>query len=227
MALYKPAGIAVHGSGRGETNTLSDWVLSHFPQTKDVGESLVMKSGAIIARHGIVHRLDKETSGVILVAKTEEGYGRLKKQFKKREVAKVYHAFVYGSLKQERGTIDRPIGRSKTDFRKRTAQRGARGEMKEAVTIYRVLKRNSQASFIEARPLTGRTHQIRVHMKAINHPIVADPLYAHQKERLLGFKRLALHAKSIEFKDAKGIFRTVEAPYPNDFAHALQVFVSE
>lgn len=136
---------------------------------------------------------------------------------------KTYHAFVYGIVKEDDAIIDRPIARSRKDFRKWSAQRGARGDVREAVTEYRVLSRleNERATFVEALPKTGRTHQIRVHFKAINHPVVCDSLYAPKGQPILGFKRLALHARSLEFTNIDGQHIKVEAPYPNDFKHVV------
>ena len=141
-----------------------------------------------------------------------------------REVEKIYHAFVYGNLKDDRGTINLPIGKSTSNFRKWSAQRGARGEKREAITYFQVLKRieDKSATFVEAKPKTGRTHQIRVHFEAIHHPVVGDKLYAKGKPELLGFERLALHAKQITFKTLNGQKMTVEAPYPEDFQKALK-----
>ncbi len=192
-------------------------------------EQTLVRSGGQIPdstqeRPGIVHRIDRDTSGVVVIAKNQIAFGCLKKRFQKKEVRKIYHTFVYGEIKQDHGWIDRPIGRSKNDFRRWTAERGTRGEMREAITYYFVLKRGKGLTFLEIQPKTGRTHQIRVHLKAIGHPVVCDKLYAPQKETALGFERLALHAKSIEFIDQGGKKIFVEAPYPKDFKSAIKKF---
>ena len=126
-------------------------------------------------------------------------------------------------MKDSGGVIDRPIGRSKKDFRQWSAQRGARGAMREAITLYKVMAKNGGFSFVEAIPKTGRTHQIRVHFKAINHPIVSDSLYAPKKEKGLSFERLALHAYSIEFNLTNGKRTKIVAPYPKDFEKAIKI----
>ena len=223
IAINKPAGLVIHADGRTEEATLTDWISEQFPQTKGVGEPITLSSGEVIDRPGIVHRLDRDTSGVMLVALTQKGFEHLKVQFQDRTIDKKYNAFVYGLMKEEEGTIDRPIARSRKDFRLWSAQRGGRGEAREAVTDYKVLSRHESlgTTFIEASPQTGRTHQIRVHFKAISHPVVADPLYAPKQKPLLGFKRLALHARSITFKSLANKEITVEAPYPPDFEFAL------
>ncbi len=226
VVLNKPAGISVHKSGKHEEYTIADWILEQFPQTKNVGEPLKISTGEIIARHGIVHRLDKDTSGALLVALTQKGYEYFKMQFKDRIIKKSYRAFLYGNLKEEHMTVSEPIGKHKKDFRKRTTARNSRGELKQAITFVRVIERFKEGDhyivFIEAQPKTGRTHQIRVHAKYIQHPVIADPLYASKKPKLLGFQRLALHAYSLEFKDFEGFTQRIEAPYPSDFEGAIQ-----
>ncbi|MEO8637939.1 MAG: RluA family pseudouridine synthase [Candidatus Taylorbacteria bacterium] len=252
LVINKPAGLVVHSDGKTEQETLTQWILKKYPEMKEVGEPLKIESrfmihdsrqdsrqentddsspeskfmnhaSTLIYRPGIVHRLDKETSGVLLIAKNQEAYLSAKKQFQGREIKKVYNAFIYGEMKEEKGKIERPIGRSKNDFRKWTAQRGARGEMREAVTNYRVIKKSKGFSYVEVSPETGRTHQIRVHFKAINHPVVCDKLYAEGKESALGFTRLALHACSLEFVLMGGKRLKVEAQLPEDFVRALNL----
>ncbi len=220
LALNKPSGLAVHADGRNKAPTLSDWVGERYPGLADVGEPMRAPDGTLITRPGIVHRLDRQTSGVIILAKNQRAFEYLKKEFQERRVEKKYLAFVHGLIKEEGGVIDRPIGTSRKDFRLRSAQRGAKGALREAVTEYAVLKRGEGVTYVEARPKTGRTHQIRVHFKAINHPVVGDALYAPKHTPLLGFTRLALHARSLSFTAATGKIILVEAPLPADFADA-------
>lgn len=221
--INKPAGLVVHYDGKTVEPNVADWVLKKYPQTADVGEPLKLSNGEIIKRPGIVHRIDRDTSGALVIALNQESFLHLKGMFQSREVQKTYHAFVYGIVKKDDDVIDRSIGRSRKDFRLWSAQRMARGEMREAITDYRVLERGDDVTFVEAKPHTGRTHQIRVHFKAINHPVVCDKLYAPKRGTVLGFKRLALHAKQIEFKDMDGKTISAEAPYPSDFAHAIDL----
>ncbi|KKU68192.1 MAG: Pseudouridine synthase, RluA family [Parcubacteria group bacterium GW2011_GWA2_47_16] len=239
-------------AGKTVEPTLVDWILEHYPETKGVGEPLkidsrikIQDSGAekeekssdsipeskilnresiLIDRPGVVHRLDRETSGVLVIAKNQKAFELLKKQFQEREMEKAYRAFVYGEVKNDEGVIDRPIARSTGDFRKWTAERGRRGAEREAVTEYKVLARHDGFSFLDVHPKTGRTHQIRVHLKAISHPVVCDKLYAPKRDCALGFSRLALHAFSLKFKLPTGKELTVEAPYPEDFKNALSEF---
>ncbi|MES2436380.1 MAG: RluA family pseudouridine synthase [Patescibacteria group bacterium] len=227
IVINKPAGLVVHADGRTTEPTVVDWILDVHPEMKEVGEPLVVRPGQenelTIYRPGIVHRIDRDTSGVLVIAKTQSAFEFLKDQFQDREVEKTYNTFVFTEVPEDEGMVDRPIGRNKKDFRLWSAQRGARGEMRDAVTHYKVLKRGNGFSFIEAKPRTGRTHQIRVHFKAVNFPIVADPLYAPKREKALGFDRLALHARAISFKNREGKTITVEAPLPEDFQKALKM----
>jgi 23S rRNA pseudouridine1911/1915/1917 synthase len=230
LVIDKPSGLVAHSDGKTDESSLTDWVLSKYPEMEDVGEPAMYNSkekqftSSIIKRPGIVHRLDRETSGVIALAKTQESFLNLKKQFQERKIKKIYNAFVYGVVKNKEGTIDRPIGKSKNDFRKWSAQRGARGVLREAVTDYRVLNKNKDFSYLEISPKTGRTHQIRAHFKAINHPVVCDKLYASKRACALGFERLALHARSLTFSLINGEKITVEAELPEDFIKALKEF---
>jgi len=226
LVINKPAGLVVHSDGKTKEKTLVDWILKKYPKMKNVGEPIILDDGTKIVRPGIVHRTDRDTTGVLIIAKNQKAYEFLKGQFKARKVHKVYQAFVYGDLKDERGMIDRPIGRSVNDFRKWTAQRGARGEMREAVTYFKVLNKKYDITFVEAMPKTGRTHQIRVHFGAINHPLVQDRLYATdfylKKRQQLGFERTALHARELEIKLPSGKMLNVVAPYPKDFEEAIK-----
>lgn len=234
VVINKPPGLVVHGArpthlknvcrdGKTKEPTVVDWVLENYPETEDVGEPLTLSSGEVIKRPGIVHRLDRETSGVLVIAKNQESFLNLKEQFQNRTTQKTYRAFVYGEMKDEKGAIDRPIGRSSSDFRKWSAQRGARGKMREAVTEYKVLEKKNRLSYVEISPKTGRTHQIRVHFKAINYPIVCDSLYAPKRECVLGFERLALHAYSLEFSLLNNTRLRLEAKLPDDFQKALEL----
>ncbi len=224
LVINKPAGLMVHGDGKTKEKTLADWILAKYPEIKDVGEAWTNPEGEVIYRPGIVHRLDRDTSGIMIIAKNQEMFDCLKKQFQDRLVEKKYHAFVYGEMKTVKGVVDRSIGRSTSDFRKYSAQRGARGEMRDAVTNYRVLNKGAGMTLVEVEPKTGRTHQIRVHMKAINHPVVCDKLYAPNHECMLGFGRTALHAKELSFLDLGGDRISFEAPYPEDFSRAVAEF---
>jgi 23S rRNA pseudouridine1911/1915/1917 synthase len=221
LVINKKAGFLVHGDGRSSEQTLADVLVAQFPSIASVGEPWTAPDGTVIYRPGIVHRLDRDTSGVLVLAKTQEMFAFLKQQFQDRTIHKTYVAFVYGNITEDEGVIDKPIAKSKKDFRRWSAQPGARGQTREAVTEYTVLKRTGEVAYLELRPKTGRTHQLRVHMKAIHHPIVCDPLYAESRPCLLGFGRVALHAKMITIPLPEGGDMTFEAPLPEDFEQAL------
>lgn len=223
LVINKPAGLVVHSDGRTKEPSVSEWFVSAYPDSKDVGESIEKTSGEVIERAGVVHRIDRETSGILLLAKTKAGHAHLKEQFQNREIEKSYHLFVHGLVKEDRGSINLPIARSIGDFRKWSAQRGTRGEKRDALTYFEVLKRDetNKVTFVEAKPKTGRTHQIRVHFQATQHPVVGDNLYASGKPKILGFERTALHAKKISFTNTAGEKITIEAPYPEDFQEAI------
>lgn len=230
LVIDKPAGLIVHPDGRTEEESVSAWFAQKYPESREVGESIKLKATsskpeAVIERPGVVHRIDRDTSGVLLLAKTKRGHAHLKEQFQNREIEKIYHLFVYGNLKDDHGSINLPISRSVNNFRKWSAGRGGRGEKREALTYFKVLNRSADKSwtFVEAKPKTGRTHQIRVHFRAINHPVISDSVYAPKKPQLLGFDRLALHAYSLTFKDVAGIEHRVSAKYPEDFQKALSM----
>lgn len=220
VIVNKPAGLVVHADGKNERATLVDWLLVHYPEIRGVGEEQVLADGTVIDRPGIVHRIDRETSGVLVVARTQKAFTALKEQFQNREVKKVYRAFVYGPLKDDRGIIDKPIGSARGGTGPRSATR-PHGTQREAQTVYKVLARGEGASYVEAFPKTGRTHQIRVHFCAVQHPLVCDTLYAPNRPAILGFTRLALHALSLSFvHPATGQNVIFEAPLPEDFASA-------
>lgn len=221
IAINKPAGLVVHPDGKTVETSVSDLILKDRPEMEAVGESWTNPESVTIPRPGIVHRLDRDTSGVLIIAKTQDCFENLKSQFQNHKIKKTYHAFVYGNVKNDEGIIDKPIGRSAQDFRMYSAQRGAKGEMREAVTEYktlaRFLKEGEQFSFLEIYPKTGRTHQIRVHLKYANHPIVSDKLYAKGKPQALGFTRTALHSSSIVFALPDGQQKEIKASFPEDF----------
>jgi len=231
LAINKPSGLVVHGDGKSSFYTLADWMLEKYPESKDVGEPIELQDGQTILRPGIVHRLDKDTSGVMLLAKTQEAFMFLKAQFQNREVEKTYHTFVYGNLKEDVLAIDAPIGRSANNIRKWTSGKDMRNNKsaRDAETYITVLTRGKDlkteepVTLVEAKPKTGRTHQIRVHLNYVGRPIVADSLYT-KRNTILGFTRLALHAKEISFIKMNNEREIITAEYPEDFLFALQQF---
>lgn len=226
VAVDKPAGTMTHGDGRTEGETAADWFAARYPASAGVGELQRLPDGSELARPGVVHRLDRETSGVLVFAKTAEAHAFLKDAFKERDAKKTYLAFVYGLMPEKKGVIDFPIGRSRKDFRLRSAQPKAKGTLRDAVTRYEVIAADAEGkhSLIYAFPETGRTHQIRVHLKAVHHPVVCDPLYAPNHPCELGFTRLGLHAYRLDLPLPSGGRETIEAPIPAEMAAALPRF---
>ncbi|MDD2657151.1 MAG: RluA family pseudouridine synthase, partial [Candidatus Pacebacteria bacterium] len=182
VAVAKPAGLITHSDGRTQEATAEDWFKKKYGDEDGIG---------------YVHRLDRDTSGVLVFAKNAAAYAFLRKAFHDRDVHKTYLAFTYGTPKEKRGVIDFDIGRSRSDFRLRSAQPKAKGTLRDALTNYEVIGETEGFSLMKMTPETGRTHQIRVHLKAIHHPIVCDPLSAPNHKPALGITRLGLHASSL------------------------------
>lgn len=224
VAVNKPSGVMTHPDGHSTDETASDWFARTYPASKDVGETQRLKDGSEIMRPGVVHRLDRETSGVLVFAKTPEAHERLKNAFKDRVAKKTYVTLTYGVPKDREAIIDFPIGRSRKDFRLRSAQPKARGTIRDAITGYRVVSDIGTHALLELTPKTGRTHQIRVHLKAIHHPVVCDRLYAPERPCDLGFSRLALHAYRLNIPNDKGSTITIVAPLPEDMKSAVARF---
>ncbi len=236
IVVNKPAGIAVHPDATHKTGTLVQEILKTHPEIKNVGD-LSTDSGQENLRPGIVHRLDKDTSGVMIIAKNQPAFEYLKKQFQERKIKKTYIALVAGELSPpsaswrsgKTGVIDLPIGRSKSSPTKRLASSKARGKLREAITEYKILEKFSGYTLVEAYPKTGRTHQIRVHFKAIGHPVVCDKLYGEKLARQLagpvcpfGLYRQFLHAYSLELELPDGSRNRFEADLPGDLEKALK-----
>ncbi len=230
LVINKPSGMMVHTDGRNEEKTVVDWFLSRVPKARGVGEEGFAQDGTPLERSGVVHRLDRETSGVLVLAKTQDAFLHLKEQFHDHRIKKEYRTFVYGTMKEKWGTVERPIGRSTRDFRLRSAQRGARGTLRDAVTDWELIGQSSTHAYLKITPKTGRTHQIRVHMKAIGKPIVQDELYAPEELRAgdnLGFTRLALHAYALKIVHPNGEEKSFLAPFPMDFEIASTELVTK
>jgi 23S rRNA pseudouridine1911/1915/1917 synthase len=208
VAVLKPAGMLTHGDGRSQEKTAEDW----FSERYGVQDA------------GYVHRLDRDTSGVLLFAKNLAAYEFMRRAFHDHAVKKTYLAIVYGVPKDKNGVIDFDIGRSRKDFRLRSAQPKAKGRLREALTRYHVVGEYKDCALLEVTPKTGRTHQIRVHLKAIHHPVVGDALYARNRSSVLSVSRLALHAYTLEFSLPSGKDVHIVAPVPPDLASAFAYF---
>ena len=205
LVVDKPAGMTVHPAPGNRQHTLANALLGYLPSL-EAGEA---------GRPGIVHRLDKDTSGLIVVAKSNLAHARLAEQFKSRSVSKVYTALVRGRLKPAEGTVEARIGRHPRDRQRMAVVEKGR----EARTEYRVLKYLGNYSLLEVRPRTGRTHQIRVHLAAVGFPVVGDTVYGGKSPLL---DRQFLHASKLAFRlPSSGECREFESPLPPDLEQAL------
>ncbi len=211
IVIDKPSGLIVHPGAGARRGTLVNALLHHFPEIQGLGGE---------ERPGIVHRLDKETSGVMVIARSRRAYEELQRQFKAREIKKAYLALVWGRLPGPEGRFDWPIGRD--------VKHGQRMSIKTrtpriAVTDYRILRESKLYSLMEVRPITGRTHQIRVHLSAAGHPLVGDRRYGASRSPKRAFPRLFLHARQLSFchPGTAGPV-TFTSPLPDDLAAILK-----
>ena len=219
LVVNKPAGLVVHPAAGHEEHTLVNALLHHCKG------SLSGIGG--VARPGIVHRLDKETSGCLVVAKNDETHLALSKQFAAREVKKIYNAIISGELKNESGEIRAAIARHPTHRKRMAANDDDSG--REAHTSFKILKRLNSATFVEAQIHTGRTHQVRVHFQFIGHPLVGDDTYGARQNARLGeltnyaAPRVMLHARKLSFVHPRTKRKVnFESPLPEDFQAALR-----
>ncbi len=202
--IVKPCGMVVHPAAGNPDGTLVNALLYHLDHLSGIGGEM---------RPGIVHRLDKDTSGIMLVAKSDLAHRRLAEQLAGRTMEKHYHALVYGKMKEPSGRIDLPIGRSRTDRKKMAVDPSGR----QAITEWTVLEERAASTLLDVHILTGRTHQIRVHMSHIGHPVLGDVLYG--KAQAKRADRLMLHACSLAFDHpATGERMVFTAPCPFDRA---------
>lgn len=207
LAVNKPAGMVVHPAHGNPNHTLVNALLFHAKGLSGVGGAL---------RPGIVHRLDKDTSGVMVIAKHDHAHASIARQFKNQTVERVYRVAVRGVIQHDEGMIEEPVGRAFLN-RKKVVIKPSGG--KEAATYFRVIRRYAKATFLEVRPQTGRTHQIRVHMKHLGHPVLGDPLYGITSPFI---SRQCVHALSLGFTHpGTGQRVAYEAPLPEDILHLL------
>lgn len=240
LVIDKPSGMVVNRAESVKGETVEEWAEKYLKVPKVSEVSKVSKAfgtfgtfptlDTFFERRGIVHRLDKETSGVLLIAKTLEVFAELQRQFKAREVEKTYVALVHGKVAPAEGVIKASVGRLPWHRERFGVLAGGR----EAETMYRVLgienrvwdDKKEEFSLLELYPKTGRTHQIRVHLKSINHPVVGDPLYAGRKTARRDRQwcpRLFLHAKKIVFKHpTTGQTVSAEAPIPEELERVIR-----
>lgn len=213
LVVYKPAGLVVHPAPGNPSGTLVNALLGHVKDLGSVGQ---------VERPGIVHRLDKDTSGLLVVAKNKKAHANLSKQFKEHTIDRVYYAIVRGIVQHDEGKCEEPVGRAFMS-RKKVVVKQTGG--KDALTFFKVLKRFNNASFVEVRLKTGRTHQIRVHFKHMGHPVYGDAVYGYPS-RLIN--RQALHAAIIGFDHPRtGKHIHIKCDMPEDMKQLLKVIETE
>ncbi len=211
LVVNKPAGLLVHPTLASQEPTLMDAIINYDKKIKGVGGD--------IHRSGIVHRLDREASGVLIVARNEKAHRHLKEQFKQRLTEKHYVVLVLGKVAEQHGTINFPIARSST--RARMAARPLSQEGKDAITHYEVVKHFTTSTLLDVRIVTGRTHQIRAHLFALGHPVAGDKLYVRKGIKPVKTTRLFLHAKALTVTLPNEERQTFNAPLPAELEDVL------
>ncbi len=209
IVINKPAGLVVHPGNGNLDKTLVNGLIAKYPKITNVGEDKL--------RPGIVHRLDKQTSGVMIIARTKKGFDHLKEQFKKRKVKKTYIALTEGHIAKKQGVIEGYMQRSKHNPMKRILNGEKSLQAKFSKTVYNVTKtfEDPQRTLVRALPETGRMHQIRVHLASLGNPIVGDTLYGNKKTAEQ--KPMYLHAQKISFEDLDGTAKEFETKIPKKF----------
>ena len=215
LAVNKPAGLLIHPTENSSEKTLVDWLIQRYPEIKNVGDRPDI-------RPGIVHRLDRDTSGILIIARTQKFFSYFKRLLKTRQIEKIYLALVWVKILRK-GKINKSLGLKSGTIRRTT--RGKNLKMiKEAVTLYKPLKyfkkNNEDFTLLELHPKTGRTHQLRVHIASIHHSIIGDKRYG-RKRNPFNVNRQFLHAKSAEFNTLKGERIRLEAPLAEDLQNIL------
>ena len=217
IILEKPAGLLVHATLKNETNTLAHWLVKKYPELEKIADPEALKRDEHIFRPGIVHRLDKDVSGVMLIARNQNAFEYFKVLFQKRDIRKEYLALVHDHLPQTSGVIDFEISRSSSGEKMASHPHGS-GKGKPAITEYEVIEKFLKFNLVKINLKTGRTNQIRVHLFAMGNPIAGDRRYTSSKiqerEKKTPFSRLFLHAHTLEFVDLQGETQKYESPLP-------------
>ena len=212
LVVNKPSGMVVHPAVGNHTGTLVNAVMFHC------GDQLSSINGVV--RPGIVHRIDKDTSGLLVIAKTDAAHRGLAEQFAVHSIKRAYRAVVYNNIKEDDGRVDAPIGRNPKDRLKMAVVSADKG--RRAVTNYHVIERSGKFTYVECRLETGRTHQIRVHMAYRGHPLLGDPLYGPRKG-MSGVTGQVLHAKELGFvHPITGEYMEFDSELPSEFVKALK-----
>lgn len=216
LVINKPSGLITHPKDKNDKQlSVTQWLVDKYPETKNVGEDPL--------RPGLVHRLDKDTSGLMVIAKTQNSFLYLKNLFQEKKIRKYYLALVVGKPKEPKGVIDLPVGRIGMKRTTRVTDKKKLKDKKEAITEYKTLKNFECFTLLEVSPHTGRTHQIRVHLKSLGTPIAGDPLYGFKNTDSLpeSLDRLFLHAYKLSFVSPNGKSLTLETDLPEDLQNVI------
>lgn len=195
IIVYKPSGLVVHPFDYSTEYTLVDFLQEYSQPVLSLENDITLQDGRVIALGGVVHKLDRDTSGIMVIAKNVEVFNELQQQFRNHTIKKTYLALVEGLVEKDYFTIDAPLGRSKKDYKQSTNPERPRGELRSAITDVEVVERRGLMTLVRLLPKTGRTHQLRAHMVHIGHPIVGDKAYGSKEEST----RIMLHAFSLRF----------------------------
>jgi 23S rRNA pseudouridine1911/1915/1917 synthase len=216
LIINKPAGLIIHGAEHLQEYNLVDWLLERYPEIKGVGEDE--------QRPGIVHRIDKDVSGIVLVVRTQKAFAYFKKLFQTRRIKKIYTALSFGRIAREEGTIEFVIDRATSGHK--MAARPSNQAGKPSISEFKILKRFINYTLLQIRIKTGRTHQIRAHLAAYGHPIVGDDLYGTSKTKIQNKKlqttRIYLCATELSFKDLQGEKQSYKIDLPVEFEEMLK-----
>ena len=213
LIIDKPANLTVHPINETQKDTLVDQLLAYYPEIKNIGDDPL--------RPGIVHRLDKDTSGLMVIAKNNKSFEYLKNLFKNREIIKKYLALVHGIVKDDKGIITKSISFSKKDFKKRSALLDENS--KSAITRYKIIERFEIYTLLEASIETGRTHQIRIHLHSIGYPVVGDQQYKFKRLKTPeNLTRQFLHASYLKFKLIDGKIMEFKSELPKELYEQIR-----
>ncbi len=218
LIINKPSGLVVHPFDNSSEKTLVDYLKESHPVIFSINNnSFTLQNGEVVVLGGVVHKLDRETSGVMVIAKNESTFSELKKAFLEHTAKKVYLALVEGNIEADALRINAPLGRNKKSYKQVAFPENPRGELREAITDLNVVLRDKAITLVKLEPLTGRTHQLRAHMTHIGHPIIGDKAYGSSVEST----RIMLHAQNLTFILNNKEY-SFEAPLPREFIEPFE-----
>ena len=195
LVIDKPSGVVVHPFDFSDEETILNFLHVNYSEMFSIENTITLQDKRVVSLGGIVHKLDRDTSGVMIIAKNQKVFSELREEFTNQHIQKTYVALVEGIVNKDIFTINAPLGRGKKDYKQSTNPANPRGELREAITDVRVLKRGESVTLVELTPRTGRTHQLRAHMSSVGHPIVGDIAYGST----VSADRIMLHATSLTY----------------------------